>query len=164
VTICEINGNPQLVARDDPDMYKRVLAHVMPAPYRVHTQLVVLPSEPSPAMLSSMVNKFAPPSSEAALSAAAGCWVSGQFMAGPFTSGFSAARASVVNPLVKKITCVLTLKEVLRHGLPVAQLEVVMLPWRTLDEVPLALKKDYQALLSLIQLHVSKTLFIKGQS
>lgn len=164
VTICEINGNPQLVARDDPDMYKRVLAHVMPAPYRVNTQMVVLPSEPSPSMLSAMVNKFSPPSSGAALSAAAGLWVSGQFLAGPFASGFSAARSSVVNPLVKKITSVLTLKEVLRHGLPVAQLEVVMLPWRTLDEVPLTLKKDYQALLSLIQLHATKTLFIKGQS
>lgn len=164
VTICEINGNPQLVARDAPDMYKRVLAHVMPAPYRVNAQMVVLPSAPSSAMLTAMVNKFSPPSSGAALSAAAGLWVSGQFVAGPFTSGFSAARASVVNPLVKHITCVLTLEEVLRHGLPVAQLEVVMLPWRAIDEVPLALKNGYQALLSLVQPHAPKTFYIKGQS
>lgn len=164
VTICEINGNPQLVARDDPDMYKRVLAHVMPAPYRVNAQMVVLPSEPDPGMLRAMVNEFSPQSSGAAFSAAAGLWVSGEFVAGPFTNGFAAARSSVVNPSVKRITCVLTLKEVLRYGLPVAQLEVVILPWRPLDEAPLALKNDYQELLSLVQRHATKTFYIKGRS
>lgn len=161
-TICEVNGNPQLVARDDPDMYKRVLAHVMPAPYRVKAQMIMLPSAPGHSSLTQMIGKFSPHSSGAGFATASGVWVSGQFIGGPFANGFDAARSLVVNPMVKDITFVLTLEEVLWHGLPLGQLDALLLPWKSQNDVPLALKNDYPAFLELVRTHASKVLFIKG--
>jgi cyanophycin synthetase len=162
VTICEINGNPQLVARDDPNMYKHVLAHVMPAPFRVQAQLVVAPLKPSAATLMAMTQRFASEST-AALSSAEGVWIGGQFYAGPFANGFEAAHSLAMNARAQKITFVMTVDELLRFGLPVGHLDVLFLPWQSLDGVPPPKRNDYQELLRLVQPHAIKTMYIKGK-
>lgn len=162
VTICEINGNPQLVARDDPNMYKQVLAHVMPAPFRVKARLVVTPSKPSPDTLVNMIRQFSSEST-AALSSAEGVWLGGQYFAGPFANGFEAAQSLAMNASAQQITFVMTVDEVLRFGLPVGHLDVLFLPWQRLEAVPPDRRNGYQELLRLVQPHAIKTMYIKGK-
>lgn len=162
VTICEINGSPQLVARDDPEMYKRVLAHVMPKPARVMANLVVFVDPPTAAELSRLVQTFSPSDKFAGLSMASGLWMNGLFCAGPFANGYSAGLSLIVNSQAQQITCVMTVNELLSYGLPMGQVDHLFLPWRSIDQVPTPLKKDYQELLRMVLPHAEKTLYAKG--
>jgi len=161
-TICEINGSPQLVARDDPEMYKRVLRHVMPAPFRIASRLLVLPAAPSDAQVQRWIQHFSPAESAAGLALAAGIWFGGQAVAGPFPNGYAAAVALSMNPLARHMTVVLTLQEVLQYGLPLDAFDVAMLPWARVDDAPHDQRKSYRQLLSLVIPHAGKMTMIKA--
>jgi cyanophycin synthetase len=162
VTICEINGNPQLVARDDPNMYKRVLAHVMPEPVRVQANLVVFQAKPSQAQLQRLIQTFSPEASFAGVSTDTGLWVNGQMCAGPFGSSYAAALALIVQSHIKKLTFAMSLDEVLKFGLPLGQIDRLLLPWKDMEEVPMTMKKNYQELMRMVSPHAAKTLYAKG--
>ncbi len=156
MTICEVNGNPQLVARDDPDMYKRVLQHVMPAPYRVEAALVLLLDRPEAAMQDSLVQQFSCVAHGHGLSMAAGIWVNGEFVAGPFDNGHLAAASLCTNARASKLTFVMTLAEVLRHGVVLGEIDVVVLPSLTPEDVPPSRQRDYRLALSLLRPHARR--------
>jgi cyanophycin synthetase len=163
VTICEVNGNPQLVARDDPEMYKRVLAHVMPKPARVKANLVVFVAPPTVAELNRLVQTFSPLDKFAGLSMASGLWMNGQFCAGPFDDGYSAALSLMVNSQAQQITCVMTVNELLSHGLPMGQVDRLVLAWNSNDQLPSVLPNDYQELKRMLSPHAEKILYAKGK-
>ena len=163
VTICEINGNPQLVARDDPDMYKRVLAHVMPKPARVKANLVVFVTTPTENDMKHLIARFSPPTSDAGLAMAYGTWISGRICAGPFENGYSAGLTLTANSKLQQITGVMTVHELLRFGLPWGHIDQLFLPWKEQSQVPNALQNDYQELLRLLLPHAEKTVYAKGR-
>lgn len=156
-TICEINGNPQLVARDDPDMYKRVLRHVMPAPFRVPCRLLVLPAAPAAAQVDRWLQRFSPAGSAAGLALNAHVWLGGQVVAGPFASSYAAALALSINPQVRELTVAMTVQEVVRDGLPLDRFDMVMLPWARVQDAPQKQRIRYQRLLLMVQPHAQKT-------
>jgi cyanophycin synthetase len=163
VTICEINGNPQLVARDDPDMYKHVLAHVMPKPARVQANLVVLVRTPNEDDIKHLIARFSPPTSDAGLSMALGTWINGQICAGPFANAYSAALSLTANGKLQQITGAMTIHELLHFGLPWGQIDLLVLPWKENSQVPNVLQNDYQELLRLLLPHAEKTAYAKGR-
>jgi len=162
-TICEINGNPQLVARDDPEMYKRVLRHVMPAPFRVASRLLVLAAEPNAAQVERWIQRFSPAGSAAGLALADGVWLGGQAMAGPFPNGYAAAVALSMNPMARHMTMVLTLQDVLQYGLPLDAFDLAIVPWSRVDDAPHDQRKSYRLLLSLVNPHAGKMSTIKAE-
>jgi cyanophycin synthetase len=164
VTICEINGNPQLVARDDPDMYKRVLAHVMPKPARVQANLVVLARTPNEDDMKHLIERFSPPTSDAGLSMALGSWINGQIGAGPFANAYSAALSLSANVKLQQITGVMTVHELLQFGLPWGQVDLLYFPWKEDNQVPTVLQNEYQEMLRLILPHAEKIVYAKGRT
>lgn len=159
VTICEINGNPQLVARDDPDMYKRVLRHVMPAPFRVEAVLVLLMSAPDETGRDGLVQRYSSPSSGDGLSLACGIWLDGAFVSGPFANGYAAAVALCTNARARKLTFAMTVEEVLRHGVALGEIDAVLLPARQASHVAAFRQRDYRMALSLLRAHTREFSF-----
>lgn len=155
-TICEINGNPQLVARDDPEMYKRVLRHVMPAPFRVPSRLLVLPAAPDAAQVDRWQQRFSPAGSAAGLAVNARVWLGAQAVAGPFASSHAAAVALSINPQVRQLTVAMTVQELLREGLPLDRFDMVMLPWARVQDAPQNQRNLYQRLMLMVQPHAEK--------
>lgn len=153
-TICEVNGNPQLVARDDPDMYKRVLRHVMPAPFRVPVQMVLLLAPPDAATQAGLVRRFAAAAPGQGLALPAGIWLGGEFVAGPFESGYAAAASLCANPHTHEITFVLTLAELLHQGLVLAEVDLAYLPSLGPQDMAPAQQRDYAVALALLRPHV----------
>ncbi len=154
-TICEVNGNPQLVARDDPDMYKRVLRHLMHAPCRIPTTLVVLPDRG--AVWSKHLDRILPTSSHVAgISNVDGVWLNGHCLGGPFQNGFVAARALLTNSSITDAHIVMTIAEITQFGLPVDQLDTVFLPWKNPPGNSNDILKKWKNFLNLLKPHVNK--------
>lgn len=156
-TICEINGCPQLVALDDPQMYKRVLRHVMPAPFRVESVLVLMLAAPDEALAARLVKQFCSARVGYGLSMAKGVWVDEKLVSGPFDNGYKAAVALCVNANVRKATFVMTVAEVLRHGVPLGVIDSVFLPDLQKEKVDEARHRDYWRALTLLRPHIKAT-------
>jgi cyanophycin synthetase len=155
-TICEINGNPQLVARDDPAMYKKVLAHVVPGRGIVPVDVVVLAGPPGADQLSQLVGTFARSGSHAGLSTASGTWLNQRQVGQGFVNGHAAAIALATGTQAKRLTFVLTVSEVLTHGLPLGEIESLFLPWPSKAHIPDELRKPIRDLLEMTQPHIKR--------
>lgn len=161
VTICEVNGNPQLVARDDPDMYKRVLKHIMPAPFRVQITLVLIWVAPDQDMKNRLIAEFSASSTTQGLSMAEGVWVGGQWVSGPFDNGFTAAVSLCTNAGVCQLTIAMTVAEVLNHGLPLCEIDRIQLPVASENSASESAQRDYKQVLALVRPHIKESMNLR---
>lgn len=160
--ICEVNGNPQLVARDDPDMYKRVLQHVIPQPARVRATLVLRMFAPTPVAQKSWVRRFSAPNSGQGLAMAAGVWIDGVYVGGPSLHGMAAAQSLCANPRALQITILMTVEEVACLGLPLDRLDAVLLPvsHTSTRQARSTRQQAHQMALAVLRPHASKTSYL----
>ena len=114
--ICEINAQPQMGARREPQLYHRVLKTLLGETCRVPAHLILCPAA-APWHQSALQQALALPHAQG-VSDYSGLWVDGQPVAQPFPSGFEAALALALRPDVRAMVCVMTVQEVVQLGLP----------------------------------------------
>jgi len=59
------------------------------------------------------------------VSCISGLYYQGRFLGGPFPTGFDAAKAALQDPRTKSLLCIISSKELFRHGLPADQVRHV---------------------------------------
>ena len=163
-TICEVNGNPQLVARDDPMMYRKVLRQVLAGRPPMRVAVVLLPAPPDAPALERLVSRHSAGKAGAGLAMAAGTWIAGRQIGGPFDHGPAAAQALSTDPAVREFTFVLTLAEVARFGLITGSVDAVILPWARPADVPPAHARALREAIALCKPHAQKIVFSPSHS
>lgn len=160
-TICEVNGNPQLVARDDPEMYKRVLRHLMDTPCRILTNLIVIPERNQ--HWSKLCVQTLPSSSKTlGISDIQGIWLDDVLIGGPFESGFHSARALLTHSSLSQIYIVMTIAEIMRYGLPVDKFDTILMPWNKPPSKEKIIHEKWRNFVTLIKPHAMKLEIFKS--
>ncbi len=149
--ICEINAQPTLGAKDDPDIYLDILNGIMTAGSRVPVFVVLIArgatySDEECAQLQAKLNCQG-------LSRKAGLWLDSQQIANAFPDGFAAARALLNNPDLDSALLVLEFEEVARFGLPTDRVVELHLVEAAEDQTS---QEERDAVLNGIAPHVEK--------
>ncbi len=123
--ICEVNAQPQLGTSSAPTIYREILAEFMAGGCTVPAHLLICPVEESHRKVA--LERILAVQPWNGVSDRTGLWVNGLRIAGPFDNGFQAARALLMRKQVQGATCLMTPKDIVRFGLPVANWDKVKL-------------------------------------
>ncbi len=122
-TICEVNAKPQVVARDNPEMYKIILRGMFEHGARVPATLHVVDDARRAEVL--RICRLEAP--ERHVSDISGTWLGDRRLAPPFRSGFEAARAVVIDKAAEAIVSILSPGEIEEQGLPLEKWDDVFI-------------------------------------
>ncbi|MEX0617893.1 MAG: acetate--CoA ligase family protein [Pseudohongiellaceae bacterium] len=122
--ICEINAQPQLGIRGQREIYRAILAELLPEPYRIPVHLALAPSSFEWSMTDK--KELLMPLSCQGLSAREGLWIDGQQVSRPFDTGFAAACALLARTDVNSALCCMTAEDVLKSGSPIDKVDSVI--------------------------------------
>lgn len=116
--ICEVNAVPQLGTATDPDSYLTILRDMFPKGWRIPSQLVIVPEDPvvrAQELGRCLVNKPG-----FGISDCSGLMVAGQSVSLAFSDGHASAQALLIRPDVVNAICLMSPKEILQIGTPLA--------------------------------------------
>lgn len=114
--ICEVNAQPQMAARAEPDLWDRVVSELVGPCSRVPARLVIVPDDAEREQ--AIAGRIAREEPATSVSGRAGLWIGGRVSTLPFAGGFKAAQALLQRTDVESAACLMTLAELERNGLP----------------------------------------------
>ncbi|MRD47345.1 cyanophycin synthetase [Caenimonas koreensis DSM 17982] len=117
--ICEVNGQPQLGTSSEPKIYHQILRELLGDDCRIPARLLICTDGDAPRELA--LQRLLREGESNGISSPAGLWIDGRLATGPFADGFAAAQALLRRTDVRNATCLMTISEVDRMGLPLAQ-------------------------------------------
>ena len=113
-TICEVNAQPQLSGNSDKQLYESILKNQLDHHGSIPVKLVILDGQnASESFRKKMMN------ASQALSCLEGVYIDQNRVSQRFDNTFVAAQAAMRNKNVQSLTCLLELKDLMMHGLPV---------------------------------------------
>ncbi len=124
--ILEINAMPQIGSLDSPDIYRDLLALMLPSLGKISATLVVVP-DGLEALTEVAMGSFAAKLGVEGLSCRHGNWHDGRRSTLPFRDGFKAARALLSDPAIRSAAMLMPASELLQLGLPVHGIQRVLL-------------------------------------
>lgn len=121
--ICEVNAEPQMGAWKNPLLYRHVLERLFGGASSVTASLkLVGSSEARQAQLRESILHSHP---SATVSTSQGNWVHGSLVSTRFQNSFEAARALLLRRDVEQATCLITIRDLHDHGLPIGHWDSV---------------------------------------
>ena len=114
--ICEVNAKPQVVAPEQPMLYRDILKRMFPEGARVPAHLVICPDDQAPP--EALIQQWTRKQGCNGLSNANGLWINGVRASLPFNNSLTAARALLGRPDITGAVCMMTLQDIARLGLP----------------------------------------------
>ena len=117
--ICEVNAQPQMAARTEPELWNRVVSELVGPCSRVPARLLIVPDDL--AREGAIVRRLASEEPGTSVSSRSCLWIAGRQATLAFTSGYLAAQALFRRTDVRAATCLMTLAELERMGLPLDQ-------------------------------------------
>lgn len=124
--ILEINAMPQIGSLDSPDIYRDLLALILPSLGQISTTLVVLPDDLG-ALTDVAMGSLAEKLGVEGLACRHGNWHDGRRSTLPFSHAFTAARALLSDPAIQNAAILMPASELLNLGLPVHGIKRVLL-------------------------------------
>lgn len=124
--ILEVNAMPQIGSLDSPDIYRDLLALLLPSRGQISATLVVVP-DGLEALTDIAMGKLATRLGVDGLACRHGNWNDGARSTLPFRDGFNAARALLSDPAIRSAAMLMPASELLRFGLPVHGIQRVLL-------------------------------------
>ena len=119
--ICEVNAQPQMGVLGAEDLYCELLRDLFVNGGRVPVALALLSeAQPVDDTLRERVRRW---SQARTLAHAGGVFLEGQRISGAFPSGYAAGAAALTLPQTESLLLVMTVDDVLRHGLPVDRVD-----------------------------------------
>lgn len=112
-TVCEINAQPQLGASRDPELYPQMFQKLLVGQGMIPIDLVI--NEASKDILK--IIEY-PLFIESVIAHQSGLHLGGKLISRSFASDFLAAQAALAWKNADSVTCVVSLGELLKHGLP----------------------------------------------
>ena len=112
-TVCEINGQPQLGASRDPDLYPQIFKKLLVDQGMIPIDLVI--NEASENITDIVEN---PIFSGSVIGHQSGLRLDMRLISRPFASDFVATQAALAWKIADSVTCIISLTELLKHGLP----------------------------------------------
>lgn len=113
-TICEVNAQPQLSGNGDNQLYESILLNQLDNYGSIPIRLVILEDHKSSDVYR---QKFM--NSSQSLSCLEGVYINQKRVSQVFDNTFIAAQAAIRNKNITSLTCLVYLKDLMRHGLPV---------------------------------------------
>lgn len=159
VTICEVNAMPQVVARDNPEMYKIILRKMYGKDSHVPSKLHVVSAASRAAFLHSCVS--ANPS--VLISDVSGIWLRGRRISHAFLNGFLAARAVITDQAATGFISILSADEILELGSPLEKWDEIHLHFSPVSS-PGATDPARKKLRQLLAPHSSQALKIEEEN
>ncbi|ROZ64126.1 acetate--CoA ligase family protein [Ramlibacter sp. WS9] len=125
--ICEVNSQPQINTEFAPNVYRDLLARMVPAPGRMRTVLVLHASDAleSDAGVAAAAQQLVQRGERVLSTRRDGTWLNDERLAPPGRDAFAAAMAAELEREATAVVAALTTEEVLKQGLP----------WLHLDQV-----------------------------
>ncbi|MES2634977.1 MAG: acetate--CoA ligase family protein [Pseudomonadota bacterium] len=114
--ICEVNAKPQMGARKEPELWDRVVSGMVGPCSRIPARLLIVADED--ARVQDAVEQVVQQEPATSVSSRFGLWIDGQRSTLRFADGFVAAQALLRRTDVTAATCLMSLGELERKGLP----------------------------------------------
>ncbi len=149
--ICEVNAQPQLGYRDMPELYGRILQQMISDGGKIPLYLLPVAADalPADAQLKALAdrlgcNAFSTPSA---------VWRDGSQVAWYPQSSFDAAKVLLLDRQTASGLMVMTFDDILRHGLPVADFQLLDISWNARASDPALESRTAKAAKALLNTH-----------
>ena len=125
--ICEINVKPQMSGRGDPQRYRKFLQAIGGGDWSVPVELFLVPERPEQFndALTSILSQEIYRLPGVGVSSKRGLWVAGRQVSRPFNDNFAAAAALFLRKDIERCLYIMTPRELLTFGLPLAPIEKI---------------------------------------
>ncbi|WP_048439959.1 acetate--CoA ligase family protein [Caenimonas sp. SL110] len=114
--ICEVNAKPQMGARKEPELWDRVVSEMVGPCSRIPARLLIVADDDAREMAA--VRALASQAPTTSVSSRFGLWINGQRSTLQFANGFAATLALLRRTDVTAATCLMSLGDLERKGLP----------------------------------------------
>lgn len=115
--ICEVNAKPQMGGRDS-GVYRGLVERMFPGKGRIPAQLRVVPEDA--AQQAAIRNRLLREQPHLSVSMSSGLWIDGARATRAYPDSFAAARSLLQRQEVRHALCLMTPKDILGAGLPMA--------------------------------------------